>query len=313
MRAILSCSAAIMLAGCGGGLSQLESQAMQFVQANNPNPDVPVNQAQEDENFANGAGVDGYLFDNSVSGGAVADGATGRQTMVILAHDIADIRASMPSSFVVDFMAWVDANQDYQEDFGDAVVSEVVGVNDFDGLNGTVGYLKMKDYEGYAAYFKEDNGDMNVAVFGPEVAGLPTGTHTYKGKHIVGETEIVGEFDSDLAMGDMELIVDFTNGRGNLETTNTLNLVDPAPTGGLEVLGDITIDLENGTFSGNQLHIAPNTTFTANPWAAFDGETASISGNFHGSGGKIVTGMWYQNTENNAMPEIGGAIIGQAE
>ena len=315
MRALLTCSTAILMAGCGGGggFSQLESQATQFAQANNPNQNVTVNQATPEANFAGGAGADRYVM-APPAGAAVADGATGRQTMVILAHDIADIRANMPSTFVVDFMDWVDANQNYQEDFGDAVVSEVLNVNDFDGLEGTVGYLKMKNYEGYVAYFKEDNGDLNVAVFGPEVAGLPTGTHTYNGKHIVGETEIVGAFDNDLAMGSMELVVDFTSGQGNLQTTNTVNLVEPLPTGGLEVSGGITVDLQNGTFAGNQLQIAADTsTFTNNPWAAFDGETATISGNFHGSGGKIVTGMWYQNTNNNAMPDVGGAIIGKAE
>ena len=346
MRAILTCSTAVMLAGCGGGgtMAELENQIReQYENAIEPNRNVTLNQATTVTSFGTNDElevVNGVTQEQGVAQSALAEGvAAGRQTIVLMAHDMDEVRGTIDGSFAREFVTWVDANETFNSDdeFDDVVIVESKnrgqGLGD---LGEIVGYIKMKDYDAYAAYLIEASGDLNVAVFGPEVAGLPSGEHTYRGRHIVAEPVIVGEIDNDGGLGHMQLVVDFDAGTGSLQTSNTINMVErevtdangnylygiPTPTGGLEVSGNIVIDVENGTFTGDSLTIAAGTEgivyngeehdFSNNPWAVYDGKEASIHGNFHGTGGEIVTGLWHENT-NGALPSIAGAIIGKVE
>lgn len=347
MRAILTCSTAIMLAGCGGGgiMAELENQIReQYENAIEPNSNVTPNQASTLNSFGTDDELEvvyGVTQQDQAAQSALAEGvAAGRQTVVLMAHDMDEVRETIDGSFAQDFVTWVDANETFNsgDEFNDVVIVESANSGQGLGhLGEIVGYIKMKDYDAYAAYLIEASGDLNVAVFGPEVAGLPSGEHTYRGRHIVAEPVIVGEIDDDGGLGFMQLVVDFDTGTGSLQTSNTINMVEqevtdangnylygiPTPTGGLEVSGNIVVDVDNGTFTGNSLAIAAGTDdivyndethdFSNNPWVVHDEKTASIHGNFHGTGGEIVTGLWHENTTNGDLPSIAGAIIGQVE
>lgn len=329
MRAILTCSAAILLAGCGGGsLSEIES-AFNRLQAG-----VEATRFKEVGEF----GVSGIKADPTIAAGAA--NADTPYSMVIMAHDIDVAERALDANFLYEFTTMVDDDPDYREQFGGENAGFIAQLKEVDlqnrlGVNeGNMGYLKIDGYEGYAAYYQDDGGKINVAVFGPEYSPntTPSGTFTYKGMHLVSETDGFGGQGptEEVAMGKMVLTVDFDNGTGTLQTENTANLAcvsvcdgsDDRPNGGLEIAGNITVDTTEGTFTGNALNITADTSnsvadmagntndYSQNPWASYGGKTATIFGNIHGSADS-VTGLWYENT--SGVPEIGGAIIGQKQ
>ena len=331
MRAILSCSAAIMLAGCGGGIvSEIENEVSRL--------QAGV-EATRHTNWGD-AGVSQINGDASVA--SAAANADTPYSMVILAHDIDVVEQAMDAKFLYEFTTMVDDDPDYSEQFGGANAGFTAQLKEVDiqnrlGVNsGNMGYLKIDGYEGYAAYYQDDGGKINVAVFGPEYSPntTPSGTFTYKGMHLVSETDGFGGQGptEEVAMGTMSLTVDFDNGTGTLQTANTANLAcvsvcdgsDDRPNGGLEIAGNITVDTTEGTFTGNALNITADTSnsvadmagntndYSQNPWASHNGKTATILGNIHGSADS-VTGLWFENTSGDNVPEIGGAIIGQKQ
>ena len=333
MRAILTCSAAIMLAGCGGGIvSEIENEVSRL-QAG-----VDVTEVVT---WGDGAGVRDIDGDGSSVGAGAASNDVA-YSMVLMAHDIDAVEQALEADFLHKFTTLVDDTTTHSETFGggnagftaylkETSIDNLMGVNE-----GVIGYLKMDGYEGYAAYYLNDAGKINVAVFGPEYSPntTPTGTFTYKGMHLVSETAGFGQQGptEEVALGKMVLTVDFDNGTGTLQTENTANLAcvsvcdgsDDRPNGGLEIAGNITVDTTEGSFTGNAVNITADISnsvvdmagdthdYSQNPWASYDGKTATILGNIHGSGDS-VTGLWYENTSGDNAAAIGGAIIGQKQ
>ena len=333
MRAILACSAAIMLAGCGGSIvSEIENEVSRL--------QAGV-EATRHTSWGD-AGVTRLEGDGGASVASAAANAEVPYSMVIMAHDIDVVEQALEANFLHQFTTLVDDTTTHSETFGggnagftaylkEASIDNLMGVNE-----GAIGYLKMDGYDGYAAYYLDDAGKINVAVFGPEYSPntTPTGTFTYKGMHLVSETAGFGQQGptEEVALGKMVLTVDFDNGTGTLQTENTANLAcvsvcdgsDDRPNGGLEIAGNITVDTTEGTFTGNALNITADTSnsvadmagnthdYSQNPWASHDGKTATILGNIHGSADS-VTGLWYENTSGDNAAEIGGAIIGQKQ
>lgn len=124
----------------------------------------------------------------------------------------------------------------------------------------------------------------SAIVYGNEVSNIPSGSYSYTGTNIVGLRD-----GSYIEYGTFIMGVNFTSSTASLSAT----------TENSSIVGEISINSSDGTFTSNNLNW--NETISNNSG------TATINGNFHGSGATGVTGMY---TDNEATPTYTGAIIG---
>ena len=132
------------------------------------------------------------------------------------------------------------------------------------------------------------NGKAFVGVSGSDVSNIPSGSYSYTGTNIIGVrgTDAVN-------LGYFTMNVNFTSGTASL-AGSTFNGSTPSSS----IAGSgISINSSDGTFTSNDLTlITPSSN-----------NSATIHGNFHGSGATGVTALY---TDNARTPVFVGAIVG---
>jgi hypothetical protein len=136
-----------------------------------------------------------------------------------------------------------------------------------------------------AAVYAESSGANVLGALGPEVSNIPSGSYTYAGTNIIGFRD--GSYSED---GTFAMNVNFTSKAAQLTGSTASSTI-----GG----SGISINTSDGTFTGNNLTLTESSSGLST--------TATIHGNFHGSGATGVTGLY---SDNASTPTIAGVIVG---
>tara|TARA_B110000503_G_C7109045_1_gene397261 strand:+ start:284 stop:1078 length:795 start_codon:yes stop_codon:yes gene_type:complete len=154
-------------------------------------------------------------------------------------------------------------------------------------INGTqVNILFYEDSsQEVAGAYLVGNGENAAIVLGNEVSNIPSGSYSYTGTNVIGLRD--GSYLED---GTFAMNVNFTSSTASLTGSTASSSI-----GG----SGISVNSSDGTFTSNNLTL----TETASGLST----TATIHGNFHGSGATGVTGLY---TDNATTPTYAGAIAG---
>ena len=157
------------------------------------------------------------------------------------------------------------------------------GTTTLNGITVDVVYYEDDAGETFIGYL-EGNGTNAALAGGYKVSNIPSGTYNYAGTNIIGFRD--GSYFEE---GTFAMAVDFTNGTAGLTgSTNSSTISGQG----------IQVNTANGTFSSNNLTLSGNGLSSS----------ASIYGNFHGSGATGVTGLY---ADNGNVPVVAGAIAGR--
>lgn len=154
-------------------------------------------------------------------------------------------------------------------------------------INGTqVNVLYYEDNsQQVAGAYLVGNGENAAIVLGNEVSNIPSGSYSYTGTNVIGLRD--GSYLED---GTFAMNVNFTSSTASLTGSTASSSIDGS---------GISVNSSDGTFTSNNLTLTENVSGLST--------TATIHGNFHGSGATGVTGLY---TDNATTPTIAGAIVG---
>ena len=158
------------------------------------------------------------------------------------------------------------------------------GTTTINGKQVNVLYYEDSSQEVAGAYLV-GNGEDFLIVFGNEVSNIPSGSYSYTGTNVIGLRD--GSYSEE---GTFAMNVNFTSSTASLTGSTASSSI-----GG----SGISINSSDGTFTSNNL--------TLTEIASGLNTTATIHGNFHGSGATGVTGIY---TDNATTPTYAGVIAG---
>lgn len=159
------------------------------------------------------------------------------------------------------------------------------GTTTINGTTVNVLYYEDSSQEVAGAYLV-GNGENAALVLGNKVSNIPSGSYSYTGTNVIGLRD--GSYLED---GTFAMNVNFDSGLASITGSTASSSM-----GG----SGISVNSSNGTFTSN--------TLTLTETASGLSTTATIHGNFHGSGATGVTGLY---TDNAATPTYAGAIAGK--
>lgn len=157
------------------------------------------------------------------------------------------------------------------------------GRTTLNGITVDVVYYEDSGGDTFIGYL-EGNGTNAALAGGYKASNMPSGVYNYAGTNIIGFRD--GSYFEE---GTFAMAVDFTNGTAGLTGSTATSTISGQ---------GIQVNTSNGTFSGNNLTLSGNGVSTS----------ASIYGNFHGSGATGVTGLY---ADNGNTPIVAGAIAGR--
>ena len=160
-------------------------------------------------------------------------------------------------------------------------------------------------------YLDDNNRSILLVNAGISPTNIPNATYTYEGVSFTSEEQFESNRTSHVHyLGDFQIQVNFANGRALFDSRTSSSANSEGYSGDLVAYGRLDVDVENGTFSGQDVTFHWLEIFKGRRVGGRELPPLTVHGMFHGDGANGVSGVYY-NANELGVSSVSGFMLGK--